>query len=156
MAIKNILINPVYLIADGEAYRYLTGHGAEVFGTPEDFDGVRGILARNRDRGYRCHSSETGLNARLKELEAEGAGQAPSQEEVTRLCQRLSSFSGTVEGMTVEEKRAALRRRVSKVVWDGTQARVLLAGREPLGQDSKCVYATRHTKAPPEIRRRFS
>lgn len=323
VAIKNILTNPVYLIADGEAYRYLTGHGAELFAKPEDFDGEHGILAynrtlqqpgkthrlrpmeewivavgqhpgvipgaqwvqvqnrlaRNRERGYRsprshqallsgllrcgccgdylrpkltgrtgtdgtrqyaylcttkerskgslcamknpngsqldaqilaaiagldrdpvrfreeltrgrktlhgaytgcgeeierlrgeietnsrqvqglvaalptacgtaaqgyileqieaCHSREAGLNARLKELEAEAVGQNLSQEELNHLCQRLSSFSGTVEGMTTEEKRAALRRLVSKVVWDGTQAQVFLTRREPLGQDSK-------------------
>ena len=323
VAIRNILTNPVYLIADGEAYQYLTGHGAEVFGKPEDFDGVRGILAynrtlqqpgkthrlrpmeewivavgrhpgiipgakwvqvqdrlaRNRDRGYRsprsheallsgllrcgycgdylrpkltgrtgadgarqyaylcttkerskgslctmknpngnqldaqvlaaiagldrdpaqfreqlargrkalhgaptgcgeelerlreeigansrqiqglvaalpqasgtaaqayileqieaCHSREAGLNARLKELEAEAAGQDLPEEEFARLCRRLSSFRGTVEGMTIEEKRAALRHLVSRIVWDEAQAQVFLTGSKPQGEDSK-------------------
>ena len=47
-AIKNILTNPVYMIADGEAYNYLRENGVELFAAAEDFDGIHGIMAYNR------------------------------------------------------------------------------------------------------------
>ncbi len=47
-AVKNILQNPVYLMADQEAYQYFTQNEAELFSPPADFDGVHGILAYNR------------------------------------------------------------------------------------------------------------
>ena len=47
-AIKNILQNPVYLIADDDAYQYFVDRQAELFSEKSDFDGVHGILAYNR------------------------------------------------------------------------------------------------------------
>lgn len=47
-AIKNILTNPVYMIADEAAYKYLSESGAELFSDRTDFDGVCGIMAYNR------------------------------------------------------------------------------------------------------------
>lgn len=47
-SVKGILQNPVYLIADEEAYRYFTERGADVCSERADFDGMRGILAYNR------------------------------------------------------------------------------------------------------------
>lgn len=47
-SIKGILQNPVYLMADREAYQYFVDQQAELFSGPEEFDGVRGILAYNR------------------------------------------------------------------------------------------------------------
>lgn len=47
-SIKNILTNPVYMIADQDAYAYLTEAGVELFAAQEEFDGSRGIMAYNR------------------------------------------------------------------------------------------------------------
>lgn len=47
-AIKNILTNPVYMIADETAYKYLSESGAELFADKTDFDSVCGIMAYNR------------------------------------------------------------------------------------------------------------
>lgn len=47
-AVKNILQNPVYLIADREAYQYFTENEADLFSSPADFDSAHGILAYNR------------------------------------------------------------------------------------------------------------
>ena len=47
-SIKAILQNPVYMIADGDAYEYFTLKNTELFSSKEEFDGVHGILAYNR------------------------------------------------------------------------------------------------------------
>ena len=47
-SIKGILQNPVYLIADRDAYQYFLEKQADLFSSPEEFDGIRGILAYNR------------------------------------------------------------------------------------------------------------
>lgn len=47
-SVKGILQNPVYLIADEDAYNYFTERQADVFSEYADFDGTRGILAYNR------------------------------------------------------------------------------------------------------------
>ena len=47
-SIKSILQNPVYLIADKDAYQYFVDNEAELFAPESNFDGVRGVLAYNR------------------------------------------------------------------------------------------------------------
>ena len=47
-SIKNILQNPVYLIADGDAWQYFVDRQAELFADRSEFDGTRGVLAYNR------------------------------------------------------------------------------------------------------------
>ena len=40
----------------------------------------------------------------------------------------LSSFKDTVDGMTVEQKRAAIRTFVKEIIWDGQDAHVVIFG----------------------------
>ncbi|MCL2463078.1 MAG: recombinase family protein, partial [Defluviitaleaceae bacterium] len=47
-ALKNILTNPVYMVADGDAYRYFDRGGADIFAGKGDFDGKNGVMAYNR------------------------------------------------------------------------------------------------------------
>ena len=47
-AIRAILTNPVYMIADEAAYQYLTENQVNLFAGEEDFDGIHGIMAYNR------------------------------------------------------------------------------------------------------------
>ncbi|MBO5220413.1 MAG: recombinase family protein [Clostridia bacterium] len=47
-AIRGILTNPVYMIADTAAFDYLTAGEAEVFAEREAFDGTFGVMAYNR------------------------------------------------------------------------------------------------------------
>lgn len=49
-SIKAILQNPVYLIADPDAYGYFADQEAELFSDRNGFDGEHGILAYNRTR----------------------------------------------------------------------------------------------------------
>ena len=60
-SIKSILQNPVYLIADKDAYQYFVDNEAELFAPESDFDGVRGVLAYNRsDQGKRpCYGLQS-------------------------------------------------------------------------------------------------
>ncbi len=47
-AIKGILKNPVYLIADEAAYGYFTENQVDLFAEKWEFDGEHGVLAYNR------------------------------------------------------------------------------------------------------------
>ncbi len=47
-AIKSILQNPVYMIADEEAYRFFLQQETDLFSAQSDFDGVHGIMAYHR------------------------------------------------------------------------------------------------------------
>lgn len=46
--IKGILTNPAYLIADENAFRYLTENDADIFSDDAEFDGKHGVMAYNR------------------------------------------------------------------------------------------------------------
>lgn len=47
-AVKGILANPVYMIADREAYEYLCEKKVDLFAGEEKFDGTCGVIAYNR------------------------------------------------------------------------------------------------------------
>jgi hypothetical protein len=47
-ALRNILTNPVYMIADAEAYRYMMENEADLFAEEAAYDGTHGVMAYNR------------------------------------------------------------------------------------------------------------
>lgn len=76
------------------------------------------------------HSKSKTLTRRLEELRELTACHVLDGTEFQLLAQLLSSFKETVDGMTVEQKRAAIRAFVKEVVWDGAQAHIVLFGSE--------------------------
>ena len=65
---------------------------------------------------------------RIHELEGLTSANFLSDGEFDLLRQMLSMFRTNIDGMSVEEKRAAIRTVVRKVIWDGVNAHVVLFG----------------------------
>jgi len=68
------------------------------------------------------------IQLRIRELEGLAEANHLSDMEFDMLRQMLAMFRDTIDGMTVEEKRSAIRTVVRKVVWDGTNVHVVLFG----------------------------
>ncbi len=65
---------------------------------------------------------------RIHELEGLTEANALSDMEFDLLRQMLSMFRTSIDEMSIEEKRAAIRTVVRKVIWDGVNAHVVLFG----------------------------
>lgn len=96
------------------------------------------------------HETGERLRGRRKELGQYTAGPVFADAEFDLLRQMLASFGVTIDAMSVEEKRAAIRTCIQKIVWDGENVHLYLFGSEkeaeiidrngigePLGEDSK-------------------
>ena len=70
---------------------------------------------------------------RIHELEGLVDTNALGDEEFDLLRQMLSMFRTSIDEMSVEEKRAAIRTVVRKVIWDGGNAHVVLFGADEAG-----------------------
>ena len=68
------------------------------------------------------------IKNRIHELEGLNEANALSDMEFDLLRQMLSMFRTGIEDMSIEEKRAAIRTVVRKVIWDGVNAHVVLFG----------------------------
>ena len=68
------------------------------------------------------------IENRIHELEGLTSANALSDMEFDLLRQMLSMFRTNIDEMSVEEKRAAIRTVVRKVIWDGVNAHVVLFG----------------------------
>ncbi|MDR2183397.1 MAG: recombinase family protein [Clostridiales bacterium] len=53
VAVKNILQNPVYAVADADMRGYFMSFGITVWADAEDFDGARGIMAYNKTEQFK-------------------------------------------------------------------------------------------------------
>ena len=70
------------------------------------------------------------IEGRICELEGLAAAECLSGDEFERLRQLLAVLRSCIDGISPEEKRAALRTVVRKVVWDGGNAHVIVFGAE--------------------------
>ena len=86
---------------------------------------AEGYIIRRIDE---LHGKGEELKRRLKQLKELTANQALADIEFDPLAQMLASFKDTMDGMTVEQKRAAIRTFLKKVVWDGSTAHLVLFG----------------------------
>ena len=68
------------------------------------------------------------IQNRICELEGLMDTNTLGDEEFDRLRQMLSAFRSGIDDMPVEERRAAVRTVVRKVIWDGVNAHVVLFG----------------------------
>lgn len=68
------------------------------------------------------------LDKQVEELERSAQTQDYSQQELESMKQKLVSFSQCFDMMTVEEKRTALRKFISKVTWDGETVEIYFFG----------------------------
>ena len=68
------------------------------------------------------------IQNRIYELEGLVGSNTLSDSEFDLLRQMLAVFRSGIDGMSVEEKRAAIRTVVRKVIWDGVNAHVVLFG----------------------------
>lgn len=74
------------------------------------------------------HNKGEALKRRLAELEELTSSHVLSDIEFDLLAQMLATFKGTVDEMTVEQKRTAIRTFVKQIIWDGKNAHVVLFG----------------------------
>ena len=86
---------------------------------------VRNQVARRIEQlNRKCEETDT----RIHELEALTSQHALSDIEFDVMRQLLSVFKTSIDEMTVEQKRTAIRTLVRKVVWDGVNAHIFLFG----------------------------
>lgn len=74
------------------------------------------------------HGKGENIKSRIAELESITASHALSDIEFDIIRQMLTNFRDTLDDMSVEQKRAALRTFIKKVVWDGENVHVYLFG----------------------------
>lgn len=86
---------------------------------------VRNQVARRIEQlNRKCEETDI----RIHELETLTSQHALSDIEFDVMRQLLSVFKTSIDEMTIEQKRAAIRTLVRKVVWDGVNAHIILFG----------------------------
>ena len=101
---------------------------AKMAGTPGEQSILDGINQRS-ERGE-------GIQGDIRKLEQILREQNLQIQSFERLRDTLKSFASTMDGMTVEQKRLALRVIVKSVVWDGEKVHIYLFGDDtPHGDD---------------------
>lgn len=87
--------------------------------------GAEGYIVKQIDE---LHGKGENIKSRIAELESITARHALSDIEFDIIRQMLTNFRDTLDDMSVEQKRAALRTFIKKVVWDGENVHVYLFG----------------------------
>ena len=74
------------------------------------------------------HEKNEQIQNSIKELETIKNKHVYSEEEFNALREMLVNYGNSFESMTVEQKRAALRVFIERVVWDGENVHIFLCG----------------------------
>lgn len=93
-AIRAILTNPVYMIADEAAYEYLTEKQVDLFSDKSEFDGIHGIMAYNRSH--------------------QQPGKATEVKPMTEWIVSVGKHEGVIEGKSWVKMQRALEQNKSK------------------------------------------
>ena len=95
-------------------------------------------VARNHvaKRIEQLNSECNDIDARIRELEGLTSQHTLSDIEFDVMRQLLTMFKNGIDEMSIEQKRAAIRTVVRKIVWDGTNAHAVLFG----SQDADIEY----------------
>ena len=114
----------------GDLRREAAENDKKITGLADSLVDLGDGAARKRVAARIEELSKTGevLNARIAELEGLTAQHTLSDMEFDLMRQLLASFRDSIDAMSVEQKRAAVRTLVRKVVWDGEFAHVVLFG----------------------------
>jgi site-specific DNA recombinase len=80
------------------------------------------------ERIEELNTESRAIGMQIQELEEQGTSCSLPNQEFDLLRRRLSAFCTSMEAMSVEEKRTAVRMLVQKVIWDGTTAQLVLVG----------------------------
>lgn len=86
---------------------------------------ARGHVAKRIEA---LHHANAEIASRITELESLTSRHVLSDMEFELLRQLLSVFQSSIDEMSLEQKRAAVRTLVRKVIWDGQYAHVILFG----------------------------
>ena len=87
---------------------------------------------------------------RINELEGVTGEHALSEIEFDLMRQMLGIFSTSFDNMTVDQKRAAIRTVVRKVIWDGENAHLILFGSDDDADLPRISYARPNNDDEPE------
>ncbi|MGN1313458.1 MAG: recombinase family protein [Lachnospiraceae bacterium] len=82
------------------------------------------VAKRIEQLGQEC----TGIDSRIQELEGLTSQHTLTDIEFDMMLKLLAVFKDSIDEMPIEQKRAAIRTLVGKVVWDGVNAHVVLFG----------------------------
>ena len=74
------------------------------------------------------HAQQASLDTRISELEGLTSQHELSSAEFDIMRQLLVTFQSSIDNMSVEQKRTAIRTVVRKVIWDGEYAHLILFG----------------------------
>ncbi len=98
------------------------------------------VRARMLERIEELTQANRSIAERIGELEELSSVKRLSDAEFDSLRQMLVSLCACIDAMTPEEKRAAVRAVVHKVIWDGTTAHLVLFGAQ--GEDVELPQLT--------------
>lgn len=80
------------------------------------------------------NKEEKGIQSRIAELEAQAKQQTLSDNEFDIMCRRLSVFATSFDGLSIQQRRSAVRSLIYRIIWDGKQAHMIYFGAEDNGK----------------------